>query len=373
MVRTDPHPARWCAAVGLGALLLTTLGCGGSEETVAEPVIRPVRFVEVASSNEARERRFAGEARSGRESSLSFRVAGTVESIAVAVGDRVEGGEGIARLDPTDYRLQMREAEAAAAQAEAAVRKAEGDYERVRGLYENNNASKSDLDAARAGAESSRAQLAAARQRVERSRRQVGYTRLTAPVAGAIAAVRVEEGENVGAGQAVAVLASGRLPEVAVAVPGALISGIEEGGAATVAFEDLEGPVYPARVTEVGVVASPSGTFPVTVRLERESEEVRSGMAASVTFRFESAGGARIYLPSVAVGEDAEGRFVWVLDGAGETAVTHRRAVEVGELTPEGLEILGGVVDGERVVTAGVRRIHDGQTVRVTATEREGS
>lgn len=372
MVRAYPRPALWCVATALASLLATALGCGGPEEMAEEPVIRPVRFVVVTASDEARERRFAGEARSGRESELSFRVAGTVESIGVAVGDRVQAGGGIARLDPTDYRLQMREAEAAAAQAEAAARKAEGDYERVRGLYENNNASKSDLDAARAGAESSQAQLAAARQRAERSRRQVGYTRLTAPVAGAIAAVEVEEGENVGAGQTVAVLASGRLAEVEVAVPGALISEIEEGGAATVAFEDLQGAIYLARVTEVGVVASRSGTFSVTVRLDREAEEVRSGMAASVTFRFESTNSGRIYLPSVAVGEDTEGRFVWVLDGEGETAVTQRRPVEVGELTPEGLEVLAGVADGERVVTAGVRRIHEGQTVRVAAMERDG-
>jgi multidrug efflux pump subunit AcrA (membrane-fusion protein) len=70
-------------------------------------------------------------------------------------------------------------------------------------------------------------------------------------------------------------------------------------------------------------------------------------------------------LPPIAVGEDEAGRFVWVLEDAGDgTATVHRRAVTVGALTSDGLEIRDGLEDGERVVTAGVTRIHDGQKVR---------
>lgn len=353
----------------LAILLLPLAGCGGETEEAA-PVIRPVRYQEVIATGGRRERTFSGTAQAGQESNLSFRVGGSVARVAVAVGEDVRQGDLIARLDPTDFELQVQQAEASLAQATAAERKAQADYDRVRGLYENQNAAKSDLDAARAQSESTAAQVEAARQGVERARRQLSYARLTAPVDGAIAAVRVEENENVQPGQAVALLTSGTRPEVEVSMPEVLISQVTPGSRVDVAFDALPGDVLPGVVTEVGVAATgASSTYPVTVRLETGNDAIRSGMAASVTFRFEPEGSAdRIFVPSVAVGEDREGRYVFVLErGDGEVATTRRRGVGVGDLTPEGLEITSGLTDGELIATAGVRRIHDGQSVRLLA------
>ena len=86
---------------------------------------------------------------------------------------------------------------------------AEAEHERIRLLYENGVASRSDLDAARAFAESTRALVRANRQRLQAARDQVSYTTLTAPSAGAVAAVPVEVGENVAGGETVAVISSG--------------------------------------------------------------------------------------------------------------------------------------------------------------------
>lgn len=354
------------------ALLLP--GCGGETETEAD-VIRPVRWLEVTPAPEYRDRSLTGTARAGIESRLSFRVPGTVESVKVSVGDQVEKGDEIAHLDGTDAELRVRQAKAGADQAVAGKRRAEADYERVRGLYENDNAAKADLDAARAQAESSRSQLEAAQQALALANREMAYTRLRAPVGGAIASMQVEEGENVQAGQAVALLTSGSRPEVEVGMPELLIADIHEGDSVAVSFDALPGTARTATVTEVGVAGSGS-TYPVTVRLDDEDPTIRSGMAATVKFRFARHGadhGDRILLPAVAVGEDRDGRFVFVLKpaqqaGAGEDLwISSRRAVSVGQLTPEGLEVQGGLEVGERVATAGLRRIRDGQTVRLLA------
>jgi len=366
MKGTCTHSILPALGLVLGAALA---GCGGEAEE-SSPVIRPVRYQEVIASGARRERSFSGTAQAGVESKLGFRVPGSVQSVSVVVGDTVKKGQEIARLDATDLALSLQEAEASLAQALASERKADADYGRIRGLYENQNAAKSDLDAARAQAESNRAQVEAARQRRELARRQLGYARLTAPVDGAIASVLVEANENVGSGTPVALLTSGSRPEVEVAMPGVLIAQLREGETAQVAFDALPGATFPAAITEVGVAATGAGaTFPVTVQLTADDSSVRSGLAATVTFRFESEDGAdRIFVPPVAVGEDSDGRFVFVLEkGEGEIGVAHRRAVEVGDLTPEGIEIKDGIVDGELLVTAGVRRIQDGQQVRVLA------
>ncbi|MEM7586057.1 MAG: efflux RND transporter periplasmic adaptor subunit [Acidobacteriota bacterium] len=365
---------RWQTVGTLGLLGLVvgwTAGCGGEVEE-AETALRPVRFQEVVVSGERRARTFAGTARAGVESQLSFRIAGTVESVSMVVGETVRRGQELARLDSTDLDLQLQEAEATLAQALAAERKADADYDRTRGLYENQNASKSDLDAARAQSESSQAQVAAARQRRELARRQISYARLTAPVAGAIASVLIEENENVGSGQEVALLASGAQPEVEVAMPEVLIAQVREGDQAQVSFDALPDQSFTGEVTEVGVAATAAGaTYPVTVRLGANDSSVRSGMAASVQFQFESdASESHIFVPPEAVGEDRDGRFVFVLEpdaSDSEVGQASRRSVTVGDLTPEGIAIRDGLSGGELLITAGVRRIRDGQQVQVLA------
>jgi RND family efflux transporter MFP subunit len=289
------------------------------------------------------------------------------------VGQVVEQGELIAELDPGDYRLRVEDAEAALARSRAEERNAEASHERVRGLYENRNASKQDLDAARAGHESAAAAVESGLKQLELAKRQLGYTRLAAPIAGSVASVDVEMNENVMAGQTIALLTSESDLEVEVAVPGVLIANVREGDAVRVTFDALPGQDLTATVTEVGVAATGMGTtFPVTVRLDKPDTSVRSGMAAEVFLDFASdAGAARFLVPSVAVGEDARGRFVFVVEPTGEPglATVRRRPVTIGTITNEGIEVSHGLEDGEFVVTAGVTKIVDGQTVKFEATE----
>jgi multidrug efflux system membrane fusion protein len=65
------------------------------------------------------------------------------------------------------------------------------------------------------------------------------------------------------------------------------------------------------------------------------------------------------------VSEDTDGRFVFVVDGDGDTGVIRRVSVELGNVGADGIEIQEGLSDGDRVVTAGVSRIHAGLEVRV--------
>jgi RND family efflux transporter MFP subunit len=349
------------------AVLVLLAGCG-QQQPATEQIIRPVRYARVYATGPERVRTFSGTAQAGLESQLSFKVAGTIARLAVRVGESVRSGDLIAALDDNDYRLQVQEAAAALAQAQAQQRNAKNSYERVQALYENGTASKQDLDAARAGFESAAAQVVSIQKRLELANLQVEYCRLGAPFDGKVAEVRVDESENVGAGQPVVLLTAEGRPEVAVAVPEVLIAQIDEGSGATVTFDALPGMPLPAVVTEVGVASTGfATTFPVTVRLQQQAPEVRPGMAAEVAFRFETAGAQEaMIVPAVAVGEDRRGRFVFVIEPAGdELGIARRREVRVGALTAEGLEILAGLQEGELVVTAGVSRISDGQKVKL--------
>lgn len=363
-------------ALWMWPLAVLMLSSCGKEEEEATPIIRPVRYQQVFSTGGSRVRAFSGITRAGLESRLSFKVSGTVNRLAVEVGDRVESGAPIAGIDPKDYRLQVEEAEAALRRQEAQKRNASANYERTRSLYENGHTSLTELDGARAAFETAQAAVRAAEKSLELARSQLNYTTLSAPVEGSIASVNVELNENVQPGQVVVVLTSGSQPEVEVSVPEVLIAGIKAGSDVTVTLDAVPGKRFPATVTEVGVSATGmASTFPVTARLKEADPGIRPGMAAEVSFSFDSADGTnRIFVPPVAVGEDRNGRFVFVVRDVAEgmgTAV--RTAVQVGELTGDGLEITKGLQDGDLLVTAGVNKLVDGQQVRLltrTGSER---
>ena len=350
------------AALGAG------LGACGRGTTEEPPRIRPVRYQEIVIGGGERVRHFSGTAQASRESKLSFRVSGIVDRLGVKVGQRVEAGALIARLDSRDYELEVGRAKAELSLEEAKLRNAAAEFERVKDLYENDNASLTALDAARANFETAKALVAAATQALELANARVGYTRLTAPVAGFIGSIYAERNEIVGPGQVIATLNSGSRPEVEISIPEALIARIREGDAATVTFDAIPGETLEATVTEVAV-ASGDGrtTFPVTVVLDELHESLRSGMAAEVGLTFGSSGARPPTLvPAVAVGEDEEGRFVFVVedieDGIG---TARRREVVTGELVTSGLEILAGLRDGDILVVRGLNHLADGMPVRL--------
>ena len=362
----DRFRRRLAAGGAASAALAIAAGCG--EPPPPEPVIRPVRSVVVTAAGAEQVRAFSGVARAGVESTLSFRVSGAIARLAVRVGDRVGAGAVIAELDPVDYELQVREAESGLRQAEARAGNADADLRRVRNLYENDNASRTDLDGATTASDLAAAQVESASQRLDLVRRQLGYARLTAPVAGAIAAVLAEENENVAPGTPVAVLAASGAPEVGFTVPEALIGEIHAGMTAGVRFDAIPGESFTGVLTEVGVASTAVGTtFPVTVRLEGEASGIRSGMAALVEIPFPGDGsGPRFILPSHAVGEDPTGRFVFVVEPTDDgLAVVRKQPVTVAGFAADGLEVASGVADGDRVVTAGVGRLQDGDMVRL--------
>ena len=364
----------FCLVSSLG-IMLSFVSCQG-EDPVIEDVLRPVRSQAVFFSNAEQVRTFSGVSKSGLEASLSFKVSGTVKRLPVKVGDKVRKNQRLAEIDPKDFRLEVQRAEASLSSAKAASRNARAEYARVRALYENRNASRNDLDQARATAESSNAQVQSEQKSLELAKLQLTYTRLLAPANCSVASVPTEVNENVQAGQTIVEVVCGSHLEVEVAVPEIFIAKITPQMPVTVAFDAITGNRFPAVVTKVSVSAGKNRTtFPVTVQLQTEVPGFRSGLASDVQFTFEGKKGEpRILVPSVAVGEDQEGPFVYLLEEQEDgTGIVRRQSVFVGELTPEGLEIVNGLKDGAHIVTGGVRRLHDSQPVRLMTTSPDQS
>jgi multidrug efflux pump subunit AcrA (membrane-fusion protein) len=98
--------------------------------------------------------------------------------------------------------------------------------------------------------------------------------------------------------------------------------------------------------------------------------EVKPGMAGEATGRVElpESGPENTFeLPASALfspdGGESEKTFVWIVDP--ETSSVQRREVTPGEITLRGGTLVQGLEPNDRVVTAGVHWLHEGQQVRV--------
>ena len=334
-----------------------------------EPRLRPVRFVTVSDESGARDRSFSGTSKSTRESRLSFKVSGTVTEVPAQIGQRLDAGDLIARLDAATFSLQVQQAQASLVEAQANERNAGATYERTKGLYANNNASRNDLDAARAQAESAAAQVGSVAKALEIARLNESYTQLRADKDCSIASMDIEVNENVSAGQQVAAVSCGDEFEVEIDVPESLIGSIDEFTPVQITFGAIPGTRFSGEVAEVAVASvGNSATFPVVVKIPESHPSLRSGLAANVIFQFDTlAATGSVVLPVAAVIRDPAGTFVYVAlptEVPGQ-ALINRKPVTLGELTQSGIEVLGGVAAGDRVVTAGLSVIRDGQRVLI--------
>ncbi len=356
----------------LGLLLSVLLSSCSDESIVAETPLRSVRFVEIHHAENGVHRTFSGIAKASLEAELSFKVSGTVDSLPVEVGDQLQAGQLIARLDASQFQLEVQQSQAALAQANASLRNALANFERAKRLYENNNASRNDLDSARAGAESEQALVKVAEKALQLTRLKLSYTQLKSNKACNVAEVSVSNNENVSSGQSIVMVTCGDQLDIEISVAESYIALIKRGMTARVRFSALPGQLFNGLVTEVGVASTAGGsTFPVSVRLSDTPKGLRSGLAAEVTFEFvrnTAAIASSIFVPPAAVTEDSDGTFVYLVQATDNQAegIIQRRQVDVGELSADGLEIRNGLQTGEKLVTAGVTVVHDGLRVLLT-------
>ena len=347
------------------SLVLVTGRCG-SEEPVSEPILRPVAYQEVGNAGGARVRSFSGVAQSDRRTELSFRSSGIITRLDVRVGQTVRKGELIAELDNVEARLAHEQAVSSLNAAQSHTTTAKLAFDRVRSLYEKGSSSLGDFESAKDALRSAEASFESAQRSVDIQEEQISYGYIYAPDSGTIARVLAEVNETVSPGQSVAVLNAGREMEIAVGLPESVINGVTSGMSVNVTLPSLSNQSFAAQVTEVSPSIDPeAATYPVRIRVTEPSAEIRAGMAASVAFDLAGprSSSEKLVVPAKAVGEDGNGRFVFVVEEEDEAAVVRKRHVQIGELTPDGFEILDGLSLGEKVATAGLQTLLDGQRV----------
>lgn len=340
-----------------------------SEVVEEEPIVRPVRTILVGTDSLETRRAYNGQAQTDRVIDLSFRSTGIITLFDIKLGQQVNKGDLLAELDNVAARLAYEQAVSARNSAKSDLDTRLSSLERVRSLYEKGSLSLSDYESAKNQYRNAQGSYRSAQRSVEIQQEQIRYGKIFAPESGVIAAVNKEIDENVAAGETVAILNAGTEMEIEVGLPESVINLVAPTDTVTVTFAAIAEKIFAGEITEVSpAIERSTATYPVRVRVLGSTDQIKSGMAATVNFDFngDSNSSSELRVPATAVGEDAQGRYVFVVNAevGGQAMVTKQR-VTIGALIKDSFEIVSGLQQGDRVITAGVHSVLDGQKVRV--------
>lgn len=322
-------------------------GPGGSGR---RPQVVPVAAEEVRPRDLTRNVTVTGPVEPLRSVSVNALAAGTVTRVLVEEGARVRAGQLLAELDAREMTAQYERAQALLARAEA-------EYKRAEPLRAKDIISDADLETARAS-------FHAARADAELWRTRLGFTRITAPVAGTVTAKLVEQGGAVTANTKMFELAEDAQLVVRVQVSELDVVRLEPGRPVSLVLDAYPGAHVEARIRRIFPSADPvSRLVPVEVVLGRAPSGVvpRPGFLARVEFPVERRRGV-LAVPAAAVGVSEGASFVYVVSA--DTLA--RRPVETGLTASGWIEVTHGLAKGDQVVSSGHSNLRPGVSVRIS-------
>ena len=314
---------------------------GGMRSSAPTSVtLAAVRLERVSQKLEA-----LGNARANESVDISTKISNIVTAVAFRDGERVKRGQVLVQLDNAQARADV-------AAAQAAVTESESIYNRSRELLDTQALSKSNFDQLEATLKANRARLGAATARLE-------DTVIRAPFSGRVGLRRVSVGTLISPGDVITTLDDTSVIKLDFSVPENFLASLREGLSIR-----ASAPAYPGR-SFAGSVASidsrvDMATRSVTVRalLANEDGALKPGMFLNVALANDER--EALVIPEEALTPEAERQYVFVV---AEGKVS-RREVRIGGRQPGSVEVLAGLVAGERVIVEGTQKVRDGATVQ---------
>lgn len=358
-----------CCRLSVLSISIALLVVGCDKPTVEPREELPlVKVQQVKLSKQVPKLTFPAVASAADKSILSFRIAGEVTQILVRSGDRVKKGQVLARLDPSDFKLEVDDA-----QAKYNVNNSQ--YRRSATLLKNGYLPQSQFDELKAKRSIAKANL-------DLAQLKLSFTVLKAPFSGVISIVPVEQFENVKVGQQIMNIHSTDSVDIEIQAPDMIYSkqsilDVDKGQRATAKAILPNGEKYAVILKEFTTEPDPeSGSFLVTLTMPMPKNQfILDGMSVEVEADAQK---LQVYtvgqqiVPLEALfnldGDDItpSNKYVWVL--AADNTVSKRQVV-TDKVVPEGVRLKSGVNEGEKVVVTGVNRLRDGQKVVVFTQE----
>ena len=342
-----------------GWLTVALMAGGCSRPAVKDPRLQPPRVelfkAQAAGSNC---RTFTGIVEARVQSDLGFRVGGIILERSVDVGQRVQKGQILMRLDSLDFELSFAAQQANVEAARAKYIQAKADEARYAALVPR-AVSRQEYDRIRAALDSAKAQLEAAEAQARVSKNSSEYAVLLANADGVIVRTFSEPGQVVAAGQTVIQLAHDGPREALINLPEGVRPDLGTTASARLYGQEQ---MYQARLRQLSDAADPaSRTFEARYVLEGEAATAPLGSTVTITLVAKQASSNQsIRLPVGAVYDRGSGPGVWIVDDKSEVKF---RFVHVASIGQEEVVVSHGVDAGDQVVALGAHLLYEGQVV----------
>lgn len=283
---------------------------------------------------------------------VSFSSPGTVKTVNVTEGKKVNKGALVATLDETSAKSALEIASALKSQAEDACA-------RMEKLYQNKTISEiqwMDVD--------SKYKQAVASEKL--AQKALEDCKLYAPATGIVSGKSLEVGQNVLPGVPVFKIVDIAKVKVRAFVPEKEISSIRVGDKVQIQVGALGDKTFSGKISNKGISANPlSRNYEIEAEISNKSGELLPGMLAEITLeRSDSLSG--VVLPTASVMLDEGNRkFVWAVSGGR----ADRRDVDVRlSADAAGNDVLvQGIEPGDTVIVGGIQKVGRGTRVEIQA------
>lgn len=299
---------------------------------------------------------------------VGTQVSGIVSKLYVDYNSVVKKGQVIAELDKTNLISQLNSAKATLSGNQSSLNYQTANYKRYQTLYKKGLVSADDYESAALSYRQAKEQVAAAQEEVQRAQTNLGYATITSPIDGVVLSKSVEEGQTVAASfstpELFTIAQDLTNMQVVADVDEADIGDVKAGERVTFTVDAYPDDTFQGTVKQVRQEATTTNnvvTYEVVISAPNADLKLKPGLTANVTILTSEKSGV-LSVPSKAlrftptketVGErkiiDCRGKNkVWTLEG--NNIVAH--AVSIGQTDGTHTQVLGGIAQGRKVVTA---------------------
>jgi RND family efflux transporter MFP subunit len=214
---------------------------------------------------------------------------------------------------------------------------------------------------------SAQAQVAAAKAHYDSLAVQVNFAEVRSPIDGVVADRSVYVGDTAPAGVPIASIVDISQVVARANIPVKDAASVKVGRSAT-----ITGPegVLPGKVTVVSPAVDPSTTtVQVWVQADNPGEKMKPGGTVRVSIRADLIQDTLLVPAAALLNSDEGGEKVMVVTTSGKESIAHERKVTVGIRDGNRVQILGGVNEHEKVITAGGLGVDDKAKVEIKSEE----
>lgn len=291
---------------------------------------------------------------------------GQVREIYVKKGQMVRKGQLLLKLDDAIYQQNLIAGKESIKTLRSQLNLATDLLQRQQNLWNQGIGTEVQLLTAKNNVATLQSQIRSAEEQVQVIQEQQKTTNVYAEVDGIADEVNVRVGEFfqgfMGTLPQIRIVNTSTL-KVMTNVPENYASRVSKGSKVLVKIPDL-GTTYNSTISFLSASIDPSNRSFITEAALPRDANIKPKMIATVGILDYDAPNA-ISIPVNVVQSDESGKYVFVLESAASGQVARRRVITLGQVQNERVEVKGGLLAGDKLISAGFQGLYDGQQVTI--------